>query len=141
MAPRKWALVTGVSKNGMGEGEVFAFLERGVSVIATAVDLQLLDYLGDIEKDFQKYGAALVRQQLDVTSTDSIARAVDRLRHITGGRLDFVMSMTMVNHDLKLSLTHRVKTMPVTDTTCLLWMSIWRRPGRSMKLTSGESYR
>ena len=89
MAPRKWALVTGVSEHGMGEGEVFAFLERGVNVIATSLDLKLLEYL---KNDVEKYGASLVHQELDVTSPRSIARAVDRLRHVTGGRLDFLMS-------------------------------------------------
>lgn len=90
MAPRKWALVTGVSQNGMGDGEVSAFLEHGVNVVATSIDIRLLDYL---QNDAEKYGAAVVHQELDVTSPQSIAKAVDRLRYITGGRLDFLMSM------------------------------------------------
>lgn len=97
MAPRKWALVTGVSANGMGEGEVFAFLERGVNVIATSLDLKLLEYL---KTDVEKYGASLVHQQLDVTSPQSIATAVDRLRHVTGGRLDYLLSMRSALHHL-----------------------------------------
>lgn len=91
MATQKWALVTGVSQGGMGEGEVFAFLERGVHVIATSLDLKLLEYLKD---NGEKYGASLIHQELDVTSPQSIAEAVDRLRDITGGRLDYLMSMT-----------------------------------------------
>lgn len=80
----------------MGEGEVFAFLERGVNVIATSIDVKLLEYLKGEEVRFEKYGAALVRQELDVTSPESITRAVDRLRHITGGRLDYLMSMLAI---------------------------------------------
>ena len=91
MPPRKWALVTGVSQHGMGEGEVFAFLERGVNVVATSPDLQLLEFLKDSK--IEKHGASLVHQELDVTSPQSIAKAVDRLRHVIGGRLDFLMSM------------------------------------------------
>ena len=118
MAPRKWALVTGVSHNGMGEGEVFAFLEKGVNVIATSVDAKLLDYLSGVEEDFEKYGAALVRQELDVTSPESIARALDRLRHITGGRLDYLMSM---GRDPQWIFCADMvsEIMPATDTTCL----------------------
>ena len=73
----------------MGEGEVFAFLERGVNVVATSLDLQQLEYL---KNRSEKYDAALVHQELDVTSSRSIAKAVDRLRHVTGGRLDFLIS-------------------------------------------------
>ena len=91
--PPKWALITGVSPAGMGEAHCHAFLERGVNVVATALDVKLLEHLNPGElKD--KYGskAVLVRQELDVTDPQSIARAVDRLRHVIGGRLDFLIS-------------------------------------------------
>jgi 1-acylglycerone phosphate reductase len=87
--------VTGVSENGMGEGEVVAFLENGVSVIATSIDLKLIEYLKEKAPKYEKHGASIVRHQLDVTSPQSIAAAVDRLRHITGGRLDFLMSTVL----------------------------------------------
>lgn len=78
----------------MGDGEVHAFLARGVNVIATSLDLKLLEYLKGAEERYGKFGASLVHQELDVTSPGSIAKAADRLRHVTGGRLDYLISMT-----------------------------------------------
>jgi len=107
----QWALVTGVSKGamlcycccgsqqadsapgGMGDGEVVAFLNAGVNVVATALSLELLEYL---QNDAKKYGASLVCQELDVTSPTSIQNAVDSVSSITGGRLDFLISMAAV---------------------------------------------
>lgn len=92
MAPKssKWALVTGVSAGGMGDAEVDAFLRRGVNVIATAVNIGLLDYLRSDE--IEKYGASLAHVELDVTNPESIKAAVGRVEIITGGKLDFLMS-------------------------------------------------
>ncbi|KAF2094150.1 putative short-chain dehydrogenase/reductase [Rhizodiscina lignyota] len=89
MAGTKWALVTGVSAGGMGDAEVDAFLKRKVNVIATAVDIKLLDYL---HGDDEKYGASLVHVELDVTSAESIAAAVQQVEKITDGKLDFLIN-------------------------------------------------
>ena len=90
MAARKWALVTGVSAGGMGEGEVNAFLERGVSVVATTIDLKLLE---NCKFNSGKDGAHVVNEVLDVTSQESIAAAVKSVTSTTGGKLNFLMSM------------------------------------------------
>jgi NADP-dependent 3-hydroxy acid dehydrogenase YdfG len=90
MASRQWALVTGVSVGGMGEGEVNAFLKRGVCVIATTIDLKLLE---DCQFDSGKDGAYAVNLALDVTSSKSIAAAVKSVSSTTGGKLNFLMSM------------------------------------------------
>ena len=89
MSPSKWALVTGVSPGGMGEGHVNAFLKRGINVVLTTIDLGLLENLRLVDG---KYGAYTVRLELDVASAESIANAVERVHTITAGRLDFLMS-------------------------------------------------
>lgn len=88
MPSTKWALVTGVSPGGMGEGEVQAFLNRGINVFATAVDLGLLSYL----ESKNETRASVICLELDVTSPQSIALAVQEVEKVTGGRLDFLMS-------------------------------------------------
>ena len=93
MPPSKWALVTGVSPGGMGEGHVNAFLKRGINVIATGVDMKLLDGL-NIGNG--KNGAYPVKIELDVTSAESIASAVKRVEAITGRKLDFLLSKSVL---------------------------------------------
>ena len=83
-----WALVTGVSAGGMGDGHVQAFLRRGVNVVATNIDMKLMEYLPRDESATPK----LVQVQLDVTSKESIDAAVEKVREITSGRLDWLMS-------------------------------------------------
>lgn len=90
MASRRWALVTGVSAGGMGEGEVNAFLERGVCVVATTIDLKLLE---NCQFSSGKDGAFVVNEVLDITSPDSIAAAVKSVTSTTGGKLNFLLSM------------------------------------------------
>ena len=77
----------------MGDGHMRAFLNRGVNVIATAMDVELLSYL---ERDDDKYGASLAHVQLDVASDESIKQAVEEIGAITGGRLDWLMSKSYV---------------------------------------------
>ncbi len=90
MPEKRWALITGVSPSGMGEGHIIALLERGISVIATAVTFQILE---SIDIDEKKYGdIELIKSELDVTSPDSLASAVERVKEKTGGRLDFLFS-------------------------------------------------
>ena len=97
MAPAQWALVTGVSAGGMGEGHVRAFLERGISVFATSIDIKLLE---DCKFSNGKNQASTIFLQLDVTSQDSINAAVKQVESITAGRLDFLMS-TQPEHPTK----------------------------------------
>lgn len=88
MEPR-WALITGVSAGGMGEGHANALLERGINVIATAIDMQLLDSL---QVRTNSNGAALIRLQLDVTSQDSINSAVEEVKQTTNGKLHWLFN-------------------------------------------------
>ena len=89
MPPQKWALITGVGAGSMGEGHLNAFLRRGVSVIATSIDMKFMENLEVVEG---KNGAYVVKLVLDVTSPESIAEAVERTGKVTGGRLDWLMS-------------------------------------------------
>ena len=73
----------------MGEGHVNAFLKRGINVLATSISMELLK---DLKTDDGKDGAYIVRFELDVTSSESIASAVERVERITNGRLDFLLS-------------------------------------------------
>jgi NADP-dependent 3-hydroxy acid dehydrogenase YdfG len=93
MSSTKWALITGVSPGGMGEGHLAAFLKRGVNVIATSIDMKFLENLNTRQG---KNGAYVVKMVLDVTSAESIAEAVERVSNITGGRLDFLLSKVVV---------------------------------------------
>jgi NAD(P)-dependent dehydrogenase (short-subunit alcohol dehydrogenase family) len=81
----RWALITGVSEGGLGDALTTAFLARGVSVIASSLDLKLLEYL-------PKEAGKLQYVQLDVASTESISAAVKQVEAITGGRLDFLVN-------------------------------------------------
>jgi NAD(P)-dependent dehydrogenase (short-subunit alcohol dehydrogenase family) len=89
MGYSKWALVTGVSAGGMGEGHVNALLERGINVVATAIDIKLL---ANLQVRTNTNGAAVVRLQLDVTSPESIASVVEEVKQKTDGRLDFLFN-------------------------------------------------
>lgn len=85
----KWALITGVSVGGMGEGHAIALLKRGINVIATSIDMKLLD---DLKIGNGRDGARMEKLELDVTSADSIAAAVEQVTKISGGRLDLLLS-------------------------------------------------
>ena len=82
-------LLTHHSVGGMGEGHLNAFLSRGINVIATSIDMGLLENLTTNEG---KDGAYVVRFELDVTSPESIESAVERVARITDSRLDFLLS-------------------------------------------------
>jgi 1-acylglycerone phosphate reductase len=89
MADPKWALITGVSAGGMGEGYVKALLDRNINIIATAIDLQLLD---NLQVETSEKVSQVVPLQLNVTSAESISAAVDRVREVTNGKLHFLFS-------------------------------------------------
>lgn len=89
MAPSQWALITGVGAGSMGEGHANAFLNRGINVICTSIDMMFLENLNLVDG---KNGAYPVRMELDVTSSESIGSAVDRISKITGNRLDFLLN-------------------------------------------------
>ena len=84
-SPERWVLITRVSEDGLGDALTTEILSRSIRVIATSPELKLLEYLpsepGRIEK-----------VQLDVTSADSISRAVQKVSSITNGKLDFLVN-------------------------------------------------
>lgn len=82
----KWALITGVSEGGLGDALTTELLSHGVNVIATALELQSLDYL------VASGQARVEKLQLDVTSTSSIQSVMTETERITGGRLDLLIS-------------------------------------------------
>lgn len=89
MPPQKWALVTGVSAGGMGEGEMRALMGRGFNVFATNVNWAMLE---NVDYSKGKNGEYVVQLELDVTSKASIAAAVKEVESTTGGRLDVLIS-------------------------------------------------
>ncbi|KAG4442941.1 hypothetical protein IFR05_001554 [Cadophora sp. M221] len=66
------ALVTGCSEGGLGDGIVRAFQKRGIHVFATARNLSSLVHFQDL--------ANITCLQLDVTSSESIAAAVQQVK-------------------------------------------------------------
>ena len=83
---KKWALITGVSKGGLGDALVDELLLRGINVIATGLDLEHLDTLNSSDS------ARLEELKLDVTSPSSISAAVRKTEEITGGQLDILIN-------------------------------------------------
>lgn len=86
MAQSRWALISGVSQYGMGGALTEELLGHGVNVIATGPTLKQLDYLSPTAP------AKLEKLELDVTSPESIAAAVNATKETTGGKLDFLVN-------------------------------------------------
>lgn len=94
---KKWALITGASPGGIGEAEVAAFLKRGVNVIATSIDIEENAHdIDDLKKQLNdnrdRLEGFLVSLRLDVTSTESIEAALEKVKELTGGRLDYLVN-------------------------------------------------
>ena len=81
----RWALITGVSNGGLGDALSTELLSKNINVIASSVELSLLDYLPSDSSNLKKI-------ELNVTSSESINKAVDEVNSITGGRLDFIFN-------------------------------------------------
>lgn len=82
---RKWALITGVSQGGLGDALALELLARNVNVIASGLDLSLLQHL-------PAEPGRLEHVELDVTSDSSISSAVKQVEHITNGKLDILIN-------------------------------------------------
>jgi 1-acylglycerone phosphate reductase len=80
----KWALITGVSENGLGDALTQELLSRNINVIVTAPAIHNLDYL--------PWHDGLAKVQLDVTSALSIRAAVAEVTKITHGSLDILIN-------------------------------------------------
>jgi len=86
----KWALITGVSHNGLGDALTAELLGRNISVIATALKLEQLGYLSTPSDTSTT--VRLEKLELDVTNSDSIASAVAATQRITNGKLDMLVN-------------------------------------------------
>lgn len=84
---QKWALITGVTAGGIGDALAQELLRRNINVIATALDLKLLDYLQRPESKVQ-----LEKLQLDVTKPSTISDAVSQTSRITNGKLHYLFN-------------------------------------------------
>ncbi|KAK5170985.1 uncharacterized protein LTR77_004129 [Saxophila tyrrhenica] len=84
----RWALITGVSKGGLGDALLHELLSRNINVIATGPTLAQLDYL----KPKANNTAKLEKLELDVTSPTSITAAATAVRHLTNSRLNYLIN-------------------------------------------------
>ncbi|KAI2825436.1 hypothetical protein CBS147343_8981 [Aspergillus niger] len=77
-------LITGCSAGGIGSALAEAFHERNHHVIATARSVDKMSHLS-------KY-PNMTLLKLDVTSPDDIAAAVEAVKSLTGGTLDYLVN-------------------------------------------------
>ncbi|KAL1960646.1 hypothetical protein VTO42DRAFT_7225 [Malbranchea cinnamomea] len=77
-------LITGCSAGGMGSALAEAFHERGLHVFATARSLAKMSHLEKLPN--------VTLLELDVTSSSSIAAAVEKVTAQTGGKLDYLVN-------------------------------------------------
>jgi 1-acylglycerone phosphate reductase len=80
---QKTALVTGTSKGGVGDHIAQELHKRGFRVFATARTLSKVEHL-------RQMGLEVLI--LDVTSSESIAEAVQHVRGLTNGTLDILVN-------------------------------------------------
>ncbi|CAK3952664.1 Hypothetical predicted protein [Lecanosticta acicola] len=86
---RKWALIASATAGGIGEAYAITFRRRGVNVIAAAADTNGMEYL---EPEKGSDDGFLITLELDATSASSIAAAVQQIRQLTDGTLDFLIN-------------------------------------------------
>ena len=84
VAARKSALITGCSEGGIGDALAQAFQRKDLHVFATARSLGKIAHLSKLPH--------VTCIALDVTSSESIAAAVDIVSKETGGKLDFLIN-------------------------------------------------
>ena len=106
MPPEKSVLITGCSAGGIGSSLVESFQKRGLLVFATARTASKIAHLEKLPN--------VVLLTLDVTSTSSIAAAVESVKSRTGGTLDYLVNNSGVAH-----------VMPVLDTDIAVAKSIF----------------
>ena len=82
MAPM-FVLITGCSAGGIGSALAVAFQKRGLSVFATGRDLSKLSHLEELLK--------IIVLPLDPTSAGSVETAVEKVKALTGGKLDYLV--------------------------------------------------
>lgn len=94
-----YVLITGCSVGGIGSELALEFQRRGHHVFATARDMAKMSHLSNLSN--------VTLLQLDVTSQESIAAAVDAVTSKSGGKLDILVNnsgaayvMPMLDSDL-----------------------------------------
>lgn len=85
----KTVLITGCSEGGIGDGLAREFHRLGLKVFATARSLSKMVSLKELGID---------TLEMDVTSSESIAEAVQIVRGATGGRLDILVNNAGIQH-------------------------------------------
>jgi 1-acylglycerone phosphate reductase len=85
----KTALITGCSAGGVGDALARSFHRNGVRVFATARDLSKTADLEALEMEVI---------QIDVVDPDSVRKAVDVIRKVTGGSFDILIMPALVRH-------------------------------------------
>lgn len=85
----KTVLITGCSEGGIGDALAREFHRRGHAVFATARSVGKMTRLKDM---------GLHTIKMDVTSPESIAKAVEIVDKASNGRLDFLVNNAGVNH-------------------------------------------
>lgn len=83
MTDRKTALVTGTSKDGLGDHIARELHRRGVRVFATARTPSKVAHLKDL-------GIEVI--SLEVTDSASIQQAAAEVHSLTGGKLDILVN-------------------------------------------------
>lgn len=83
MAPQQSVLITGSSKGGIGDFLAQEFHKKGLLVFATARNLTKVEHLKD---------QGIYVLPLDVIDEKSIHTAVESVRAVTGGKLDFLVN-------------------------------------------------
>ncbi|KFA56126.1 hypothetical protein S40293_00089 [Stachybotrys chartarum IBT 40293] len=96
--PKKFALVTGCGRGGIGEALVTEYTRCGVHAIATVLPHEASDHLSD---------AGITFFPLDVTNEESVAALKAAVEKLTGGRLDILVNcagiaytMTAIDSDV-----------------------------------------
>ncbi|KAI7189741.1 hypothetical protein D0869_07588 [Hortaea werneckii] len=87
----EWALITGVSQEGLGDALTTELLARNINVIATNIRMDDMQYLSSTSST-SRTAARLEKLQLDVTDPKSIATARDAAAKFTGGKLDYLFN-------------------------------------------------
>ena len=80
---KKSVLITGCSAGGIGEALAKEFHKKGLRVFATARNLAKVQELKEL---------GMTVLQLDVVDDESIKQAVEKVRSLNGGRLDFLVN-------------------------------------------------
>ena len=89
MSPQQTVLITGCSDGCIGSALAKSFQSRGFCVFATARESSKMTSLKNLP--------SITLLGLDVTSSTSIAAAVEVVKEQTGGTLDYLVNNAAIN--------------------------------------------